>query len=411
MKKLTLLFFVAVIIFAGCSKNKNNKPDDGNKPPVETPADTLLTLNLANEDFHFYSSTYFVLTDESGEILNEVKYVSGTKLLKITSLKPYKKERFNFYEIDVSADATVTPSVIKGFLQVKKGSHYLDFSKRLLQKPVHELKYHLKNPVYFDQLDIRGDQYGYSLGKLADTVFSLYPGLTDDGKLYVHLLVNENHHLYNFFDVTKGATDFNIDMTKINKTPLVKSITSPGSNLIVEVNARADKNYYSSYYLGLLSSKGNQVNYYYPQEPFAEYITKIRYSLDEYNYYFTKNTTVIPDKADTYNAVINTPDGTLTTFKPSFSGPVDYYTAYFASFDTPGFSVQLSGPAAGSAVNIKFPDFSKYPEIKNVDLTKQILQNVSVFKDSAFDETYFPYKTDGNPVYPNLDLRSVSRNY
>jgi hypothetical protein len=73
--------------------------------------------------------------------------------------------------------------------------------------------------------------------------------------------------------------------------------------------------------------------------------------------------------------------------------------------------VQLSGPAAGSAVNIKFPDFSKYPEIKNVDLTKQILQNVSVFKDSAFDETYFPYKTDGNPVYPNLDLRSVSRNY
>ncbi|WPU94036.1 hypothetical protein SNE25_00670 [Mucilaginibacter sabulilitoris] len=77
MKKLAL-FFVSAIIFAGCSKNKNTKPDDGNKPPVETVVDTLLTLNLTVEDLRYYSSTYFVCTDENGEILNEVKYVNGT---------------------------------------------------------------------------------------------------------------------------------------------------------------------------------------------------------------------------------------------------------------------------------------------------------------------------------------------
>ncbi|WPU94037.1 hypothetical protein SNE25_00675 [Mucilaginibacter sabulilitoris] len=239
----------------------------------------------------------------------------------------------------------------------------------------------------------------------------LYPAGSDDTKLYAHFRIG-GYNVYNFFDVGKGGTKVDIDMTQINKTPLAKTITSTGTNLSVTVLARPDKQYYSNYFIGTITAPGNQVNYYYPSEPFAEYITKITYKLGNLDYYFTKNSSIIPDKTDTYNGVINTPASTLATFKPSFSGSVDYYAGYFESEKSgPGFYMQLFSPAAAYSAGIKFPDFSKYLGVKSVDLSKETLISFALFRDGTFDETRFPYKANGTSSYPDLDLRSVTRNY
>jgi hypothetical protein len=236
--------------------------------------------------------------------------------------------------------------------------------------------------------------------------------ITENGNLYVYLRSSGSIgiNLYNFFNVAKGANDVNIDMAQINKAPLVKSITCPGTNLQVQVRARPDKKYIGNYDLGLVTSKTNQLNYYYPQEQFAEYFYEITYSLGEYAYYFVKNTDVIPDKVDTYSAVINTLPSNVTTFKPSFSGPVDYYNAVFVNYGPNGFNMSLTSSAAMSGTGVKFPDFSKYLG-KPVDLTKQVLSFFSLSKDATFSETNIPYKYDETPTYPNLDLKMISRVY
>ena len=359
----------------------------------------------------FYNSTYFVLTDEDGNIVSEVKYVNGTTNVAIMSPKTYKKDRFNFFKIDITKDASVTKSIIHGFLQIKRGSHYNSPSLLLPQKPVHELAYHLKKPVYFDQLNIQGDIFGTTIKSLTDTVFQLYPALSDDSKLWVQLHIN-NIRFYNFFDVPKGATNFDVDMTQINKTPLVKNITSPGTGLSIQIYARPDKRFFNRYDLGAVTSATNQLGYYYPQETFDEYVTYTSYSIGNAKYSFTRNSSSIADNADTYNAVINTPTSTLTTFKPSFSGDVDYYAAFFENIpSSPGLYVQLFAPAAANYTNIKFPDFSKYLGLTSLDLNGQTLFYFAVYKDGTFDEKNIIYKSTGRDDYPNLNLKSVSRNY
>lgn len=295
MKKLIWLLAASVTIIAGCSKNNSSDPNDN----------TLLTLNISNDGFSFYSSIYYVITDENGAIVSEAKYVSGTKSLTMTSSKPYKKERFNFYRI--AAGENNYPSEVRGWLQIKKGSSYNNDDQLLLQTPTRAIRYHLKNLVPFTKLGVIGDYSGYSIAKLTDTVPGTSPTVTDNGNLYVYLRTNGSvgFNSYNFFNVAKGANDVNIDMTQINKAPLVKSITSPGTNLQVQVRARPNKKYVGNYDLGLVTSKTNQLNFYYPQEQFAEYFSEMTYLLGGFNYYFVKNTDVIPDKVDTYSAVIN----------------------------------------------------------------------------------------------------------
>lgn len=411
MKKLIFLFFTSAIILAGCSKNNTPKPDQGTNPPVETAADTLLTVNTKDEDLTFYKSIYYVLTDENGNILNEVKYTESNTKLKITSLKPYNKERFNFFKVALTKDSLVTKSIVHGYLQVKKGSYYNKPGVLLPQKAgVHVLEYHLKRLVYFDQLTTAGDVYAMSLKNARDTVFQRYPALSADGKLLVRMFGN-NQYLYKFFDIPQNAQSFDIDMPQINKFLLFKTITSTGTNLIVDIRGRPDKNYYNCYDFGTITSTTNRANYLYPQEPFPEYVCFMRYTIGDLNYSFTKITNAIPDKTDTYDGVINTQTSALATFKPTFSGQVDYYVAYFVNIGAPNLWVYLNSPATVNYTNIKFPDFSKYLDQTSINLNNEKLKNFAIFQDATFNEQNFPYKYNENSSYPNVNLKSVSRDY
>jgi len=410
LKKLIFLLFASAIIFFGCSKEHLLNSDQGAKP-AETVVDTLITIDLRTDDFYFYKSAYFVLTDEDGNILNEVKYAGIATTLKITSLKPYKKERFNFYEIDLTKDSSITKSIIRGYLQVKKGGRYHQPGEILPSKSgVYILEYHLKKLAYFDQLTTAGDVYAMGIKNAMDTVFERYPGLSGDGKLLVRMLSN-NQYLYNFFDIPKNAQSFDIDMSQINKPLLSKTITSTGTNLIIDIRGRPDKNYFNCYDFGTTTSATNRAIYRYPQEPFPEYVCFMRYTIGDLNYSFTQNTNTIPDKTDTYDGLINTQASTLATFKPAFSGPVDYYVAYFVNIGAPNLWVYLNSPTTVNYTNIKFPDFSKYLEETSIDLNNEKLKNFAIFQDATFNEQKLPYKYNDNSAYPNVNLKSVSRNY
>jgi hypothetical protein len=410
LKNLVFLLFALVIILAGCSKEHLLNSDQGTKP-TETIADTLITIDSRTDDFYFYKSAYFVLTDEDGNILNEVKYTGNNTTLKITSLKPYKKERFNFYEIDLTKDSLITKSIIRGYLQVKKGSHYYRPGDILPGKAgTRVLEYHLKRLVYFDELTTGGDVYATGIKSAMDTVFERYPGLSGDGKLLVRMFSN-NQYLYKFFDIPQNAQSFDIDMSQINKYPLSKTITSTGTNLIIDIRGRPDKNYSNCYDFGTITSATNRAIYRYPQEPFPEYLCFMRYNIGNLNYSFTQITNTIPDKTDIYDGIINTQASTMATFKPAFSGPVDYYVAYFVNIGAPNLWVYLNSPTTVNYTNIKFPDFSKYLEQTSINLNNEKLKNFAIFQDATFNEQRFSYKYNDNVSYPNVNLKSVNRDY
>ncbi|MEN0054264.1 MAG: hypothetical protein AAGC65_11370, partial [Mucilaginibacter sp.] len=69
MKKLIPLFVALATIIISCSKKTSSDPGPDNKPPVAEAPYNLLTLNFSFDNFDSYSSTYFVLTDENGEII------------------------------------------------------------------------------------------------------------------------------------------------------------------------------------------------------------------------------------------------------------------------------------------------------------------------------------------------------
>src|ERR1700743_3257228 len=79
---------------------------------VAVTSSTLVTVNIVPDAYSYYKSVYFVATDESGNILNEVKYVQGTSTFKFSALQPYTKDRFNLFLIQVANDPNVTPNII-----------------------------------------------------------------------------------------------------------------------------------------------------------------------------------------------------------------------------------------------------------------------------------------------------------
>jgi hypothetical protein len=109
-------------------------------------ASTLITITNADIYYDwYYKSIYFIATDANGKILNEVKYISGTKTLKLSSLEPYDQERLNFYMVGIPKDLTTVPRIF-GYLQVKKGSIFGNLGSSLpLKSPNFGLKIYLKN--------------------------------------------------------------------------------------------------------------------------------------------------------------------------------------------------------------------------------------------------------------------------
>ncbi|MDN3549294.1 hypothetical protein [Mucilaginibacter aquaedulcis] len=364
---------------------------------------TLITLNLIPQ-YYLNTTTYFVVTDENGNVLKEAKYINGTTSFQLSSAEPYEKDRINFFQIEVSDDVHSLPWIV-GYLQIKKGSVFSNPPLSMAKPQNQPLRLHLKNTSGFDKLDVSTDVLGITLNSLKDTVNIQNLAYTDDSKIYAQMLKN-NKVLYNFFDIDKGVHDFNVDLSKLTKTSLVKNMTAPGGNFQVWVSARADLKYDNSYYFGSVYNQNNHIDYYYPAESFPEYTTTMFYSIGDFNYFYKTTGTTIPDKPVSFTATFNNPGSSLGNFKPSFSGLFDLYTAHFEYLgnETTRLSADFYSPATANYTNVKLPDFSKYLGVKSIDLTKIALKRFELAKMPNFKDVF-------NYASFNVLGASVSRYY
>jgi hypothetical protein len=378
---------------------------------VAVNSSTLLTLDITPWASYYSTNinTYFVVTDESGNILNEVKYVKGTSVVKISSLTPYTKDRFNFFEIDIHGDTNVVPSII-GFLQIKKGSIFKNYVAALPQNHGYILNPHLQNSATFDQLNVSTDLIGSGINLLSDSTRLQGLPYSSSGKLWVQMLKN-NQYSYNFFNIPSGTTNYNVDLTQLTKTPLVQNISGPSNNLSVAVYAKADVNYSNSYNFGTVYSGNNTLSYYYPSEIFPEYDVFMGYTIGNLNYTITTTGTTIPNQVPSFNASFNIASSTtLANFVPSYSGNFDYYHANFLNVTSkPYLQVDLFSPSAANYTNIILPDFSKYLGITSIDFNILALKFFGLYQVNGFNEQDFYYPTYNNGF--NINSKEVSRFY
>jgi hypothetical protein len=372
---------------------------------IAVSSSTLVNMNLTPDAYTLYSTVYFVATDESGNILNEVKYIQGTSKFKISALQPFTKDRFNLFEIYIPNDPNTVPGII-GFLQVKKGSTFTSNLPYLPSNPYSIVSFHLNSGATFDHLNVSTNSVGSSLNSPSDSTSLHGIPVTSGSPVWVQMLKN-NQYFYNFFNITPGTTNYNIDLNQLTKTPLVQNITAPGNNLQVIVTAKNDTAHFDTYNLGSAYSQYNQVSLYYPSEPFAEYDVIMDYTIGSLYYRILSKGTSIPAQAAAFNASFTISGSSLADFVPSLSGTYDYYYANFQNTAAgSNISIDLYSPSAGNYANIKLPDFSKYLGRPSLDLSTVKLKYFSLNQSDGFNERNFYYKNDFS-----VNSKSVSQSF
>ncbi len=413
MKTYLHLIFISVLIFTGCSKGSNNLREN----PQQETLDTLITVNVYQPDYNsLYSNIYFVASDADGNIISEIKHDGVSSIVKITAPKSFKQDRFNFFRIDVSKFSGLKSSVT-AYLQIKKGSVYHDNPVTSLpQKPLRDISFHLKNVIGFNNLLASTDFFSFTIPRPADTIIKLpYPASTES-KLLVQIK-KDNGYFYNFYDATTNGpnadVDINVDMDKLTKAATLKNITSAGSNLAIKVYGRPDKSYRNAYDFGTTTTTGSQLNYYYPTESFAEYVTSFHYDINNAHYNIITSTETVPDKAPMFDAVINTKATNLKSFTPAYSGIADYYLAVFENNPTtPDFRVYLFSPIKANYANVKLPNLAKYAGFEVFDPAHLSLKSFILYQSDGFNETDIIYPTAINTIQlRNFNMKSVQRTY
>lgn len=379
---------------------------------VTAETNTLATINVDPGDYYFSHTTsaYFVATDENGIIINQTKYVPGTTKFKLLSTVPYAGSRFNLFVILNPSDGS--KSTIAGYLQVKKGSTYNSIYSVLPQETKVPIKPYVKNVNGFDRLLISTNAYGVLAEAVADTVNFQPDVYVDKGeKLYVQMLKN-NKYTYNFFDIPTGTLGLDIDLNKVTKPAVLRTITSPVSNFGFELYAKNDKNHFDAYLLGIQSSITDKIILACPTESFKEYETYSGYATGGFNYNFATSGPSIPTQVPTWDATFNVTGTTLSTFVPSISGTFDYYHASFENKTGFGLKIELYSPSAGNYTQLKFPGFGKFLNTTGLLLGNQKLISFELDQIQGFDEKVFNYRpVEAIRSTPDFNARSVRKTY
>jgi len=372
---------------------------------VQVSSSTLLTINMNPDRYRAsYAKLYFVVTDANGNILNSVQYLPGTTTFKLGATQPYEQTRFNFFEIYIPSAANEVPGIV-GFLQVKKGSTFNSDPANQAVKPSSALNIQFQNFASFDQLNISTDNVGNSITSSSDLSSISATNYSAGGKLWVQMLKN-NQYFYNLFSIPDGSTSLNVDASQLTETPNVASITSPGSNLSVQVMAKTDTGYENFYNFGMTRSQYNQLNYYYPTEQFKQYDALMYYQIGNFHYAIVTAGTTIPTQVASFDASFNVQASTLANFTPSITGTFDYYQASFSNIaSASNLQVDLFSPSAAGYTNIKLPDFSKYLGVSSLDLNTLALKLFGVYQVDGFNETRFFYKNYHS--YFNVNSKAI----
>lgn len=318
------------------------------------------------------------------------------------------KPGLTFFEIYIPNAANEVPGII-GFLQVKKGSTYNSDPVNQPAKLSSALNIQFQNFANFDQLNISTDNVGNVITSSSDLSSISATSYSAGSKLWVQMLQN-NQYFYNFFSIPNGSMSLSVDANQLTETPAVAAITSPGSNLSVQVMAKTDTGYANFYNFGITRSQYNQLNYYYPTEQFKEYDALMHYQIGNFNYTIVTAGTTIPGQVASFDASFNVQASTLANFTPSVTGTYDYYQASFSNIaSASNLQVDLYSPSAAGYTNIKLPDFSKYLGMSSLDLNTLALKSFGVYQVDGFKETSFFYKNYHS--YFNINSKAIEESY
>jgi hypothetical protein len=353
---------------------------------VPVSSSTLITIETPPSWGDGYEKT-FIIADETGKILNSVKYQEGTSILKLAAKEPYTKDRLSVFLLSRSLDAGTLPG-IWAQMNVKRGSVWSFKNKELSSRPNNFLKVSLKSVPLFSNMSFSTDQLGFSIKSASDIPvrFQQQYWSSDVSKIFFQV-ENEGKAHYNFFDLNKGSQSFEIDPELCTLPSLSKSISLPGPAQMW-VYANKDKNYAERYCLGEKSSQWSPFSYFYPDEKFEEYYTVFSYVINGTAYTDTYNGTDIPETSSPLNVSVNVQGNTLGTFQPTLSGEFDYYQAHFIN---PSLVIDVFTPAAATATKLVYPDFSSFTGFSVFNTSTLILDTFEAFKYAGFSEDRFSY--------------------
>jgi hypothetical protein len=353
-----------------------------------------VSTNLVNveEDTRFNGNkaTFFIIADELGNIISETTYIKGTSNFKLYSKDPYEKERFNLFQINVSQDINTATQIV-GYLGIKKGSTLTKGRVYTNDSNItRNLKINLKNFSGFDRLNISTDAMSATLNSLSDSTGRRWEFASE--KIWVQML-NDNQMKYNFFDVTKGTQSFDLDANLLTLSPAIRTYHFSSSSLSLTMSAKKDKAKDYQYHFGLTTSHTGELKYYYPHEEFQEYNIRFSYSVGNFNYSITEVGSSIPGVLPVFNTKFTISGTTLSDYRPSPSGPYDFYHAHFSgsTVGRPFFSADMYSPSTSPISSIKFPDLSKYLGVQTFDLSDLKLKQFTLHQSDEFSEMNFPY--------------------
>ncbi len=382
---------------------------------VDVKSNTLLTVILEPQRFLGYKYVSFIVTDEKGNILNEVKYQEGTSKFKISSTGTFEGKRINVLLIYANREDTdMVPYQILGLLHIKKGSLWDMRTNNIPVKPLSPLSVKLKNADELDNWTFSTDYWGssdywgvdYSSAKDTTELSTLQFSYSQGSKLFLQVQRN-NQTKYNFFDIPEGASSLELDVTKCTKPSIAKTISSGGSYTDLYIYGRTDENFYQKYSLAHKQTYSSQATYYIPAESFQEYLTSIHFKIGGVDYFNNYKGATIPDVADPIDAKIRYSGSTLADFKPQFNGSYDYY---HASFVNKPFSISIDfySPAASNNIPVQMPDLGKY--IKGLDWKNLLLDRLALTEVDGFQEDKLLYLNALNYTYSGPQTKSVSIN-
>ncbi|MXV51514.1 hypothetical protein GS399_11080 [Pedobacter sp. HMF7647] len=364
---------------------------------------TLLTLDIDPGYMSFYKNVYYILADENGEVLNKFEYQKGSAQVSVISNKDFQKDRFNLYRITIPLD-NGAPDII-GYLGIKKGSVWRLKSNNSPMRPnVDQAKMTIKPGSEHYWLRYTADNSWSEIHPFDPTVLNTQTLVySADSKLF--LLAKSNKGVfYNFFDLPAGTKTFTFDPDKCTREPVVKTFTSPGSDIQATVFAWPYKDFGNLFWFGSDALAGNTLNYYLPQEVFGKYLTNISYKLNDKNYSYTYVGSEIPLKPEMFDADFEISGSNLGDFKFSFNNKADYYIAVFFS-DKAQF--RFYSPVAANYTKLKFPDFSEYLKTDKVDYSTFKLHEFSLHSGNIFKEDLLDYPVPGNPA--NVETFGISK--
>jgi hypothetical protein len=301
----------------------------------------LLSVNIGSV---YPNPYYIVISDEKGNILNTATF-SANETRKILPLAPCQEKAINIVYYSTSSDGY---TYMTADVHIKRGSE-LKIEPDPSPGVASRFKLHLKNDISaFSHIDISTDQFGYTLGTMADTVNlpATIPFISGH-KLLLQVQTGTGKY-YKLISPNNGQS-LTVNLSSVNTPETKKTIAFPPSAhasyfIFGRAAAAETMNEYYICYDYLMYNK-DQLDLFYPAEYFAQYKTVITYNLPPSNKTYTNvSTGAVPNGFTYLDAEAQVTNSTPAGFKATFSGNFDCYTAYFG-IQSPKVTLKVNAPA------------------------------------------------------------------